>query len=349
MNGRLFERWIWGLLIIGIGVTFLLKQLGVIDFEINIGQLFVTFWPLFLIIPGLRGLLFQRRYSSGQSIGSLFMVGIGFVFLSQNLDWFAFSWGTLFSFIFPVGIILFGLSFLFRSKKYDNHDSKNDDKYYRKYEKYKKKYEDKYDHSYGPDYNKTYDSHEPHDYKSDLGDLDDLDREFKDEFGNSKKPGFKFEATFGSSSDDKYRQPNDSYHYVNTDSPNNHRPINKSGFIGDVHFGREGYWDLKPLNVSHFIGDTIIDLTKANIPYGETKINVSSFIGDVKIFVPHDVDVEVNVTAATFIGDQRIFDRRAEGLFGNTKYVSDYYSEAPRKLRINVSMFIGDTIVKKVG
>lgn len=330
MNGRLFERWVWGLIIVGIGVVFLLRQLNVpeFDFDINIGYLFKTYWPLFLIIPGLRGLLFQDRYNQGQSFGNLVLVGIGAIFLSENLGWFDFSWGDLFRFIFPIGIILFGLSFLFKNKKHDNYN-KNDHKYD------DTKYNDsKYNDNNYNSYN--YDSQH-----------DDFDHNSDDDNSKPKNKGFKFEATFGSSSEDKYRPQGDPYHYVNTDSPK--KTINRSSFISDVYMGQDGYWELQPLNISHFIGDTVIDLTKASIPYGETKINVSSFIGDVKIFVPHDVDVEVSVTASSFIGDQRVFDRRSDGMFGNTKVQSNYYMDAPRKIRINVSMFIGDVIVKKVG
>ena len=66
----------------------------------------------------------------------------------------------------------------------------------------------------------------------------------------------------------------------------NHDPNvqTRSGFIGDIYLGHD-YWELKPMNISHFIGDTVLDLTKAQILPGETVINISSFIGDVKIYL----------------------------------------------------------------
>ena len=63
------------------------------------------------------------------------------------------------------------------------------------------------------------------------------------------------------------------------------------------------------MNISAFIGDTVIDLTKAQIPYGETKINISSFIGDVKVFVPEDMDLGVTVTTNSFIGDMSLLNQ----------------------------------------
>jgi lia operon protein LiaF len=64
----------------------------------------------------------------------------------------------------------------------------------------------------------------------------------------------------------------------------------------------QNVWELHPINISHFIGNTVLDITKAQIPYGETKIVISAFIGDVKIFVPNDIELEVSVTSTSFLG-----------------------------------------------
>lgn len=338
MNGRYFERALWGLLIVGIGVVFLLQQLDVLNFEISWGYLFGTYWPVFLIIPGLRGLLFQRSHHWGQSFGNLIVLAIGVIFLLSNLDLLTIDWGDIFRFILPVGLILFGLSFLFQNKKtgrkhnykkFDDEDEKFDfDQEFNKYDQYHDKYDDKYQEKYKDKYKDDYDQTKDN-YDQPYEDYRQYD--YKHDFHAPPPPPPK----------------GDPYHYVNTDSPR--KTIDKSSFIGDVHIGEGVFWELQPLNISHFIGDTVIDLTNASIPYGETKIDVSAFIGDVKIFIPQDLDVEVSVSASTFIGDQRVFNRRTEGMFGNTKLQTDYYLDAPCKLKINVSMFIGDTIIKKIG
>ena len=103
------------------------------------------------------------------------------------------------------------------------------------------------------------------------------------------------------------------------------------------------------MNISHFIGDTTIDLTKAQVPYGETKINVSSFIGDVKVYVPRDVDLGIRVTSSSFLGDVRLLDQKESGFMRSVEVESPYYRESDRKVRIIVSTFIGDVKVKKVG
>lgn len=133
--------------------------------------------------------------------------------------------------------------------------------------------------------------------------------------------------------------------------PRHHRhadPVtNRSNFIGDIYLGQD-VWHLEPTNVSHFIGDTIIDLTKASIPFGETRLTISSFIGDVKVFVPKDTQVEVSVIASAFIGDMNVLDRREGGLFKHVKLDTPLYNEAEKKINLIISVFIGDVLVKRL-
>lgn len=123
---------------------------------------------------------------------------------------------------------------------------------------------------------------------------------------------------------------------------------NRNAFIGDIYLGQEKF-ELKPMNISHFIGDTMIDLTKAFIPIGETRVNISAFIGDVKVFVPNDPDLEIRVVSSFFVGDNRVFDHHESGMFRNMNYSSQGYDEADKKISIHVNAFIGDIRVQRVG
>ncbi|MCC2684379.1 MAG: putative rane protein, partial [Paenibacillaceae bacterium] len=140
-----------------------------------------------------------------------------------------------------------------------------------------------------------------------------------------------------------YEQPN--YGSFQKGGP---KRTDRSGFVGDIFLGGD-YWELKPTNVSHFIGDTTIDLTKAAIPHGVTPIQISAFIGDVKIFVPNDADVAISVTSSVFMGDQRVLNRSESGMFKSMKEESPAYKLADKKIKINISMFIGDIVVIQVG
>ncbi|MCR8643150.1 cell wall-active antibiotics response protein LiaF [Paenibacillus sp. N1-5-1-14] len=304
MNLRFLERGLTGLVLIGIGVLFLLHFTGVIHINLSIREIISTFWPVILIYFGLRGLIAQRNYGFGASIGSIVMIVIGSIFLSRHLGWSEFSFSDIFRYMLPVILIVVGLRVIFgrgkKKSKYDYDESR---------------YDYKEDHSY-----KGYKEYKEEDY--DIG------------------------AT-GAPHSKKYdTKPN--YHYVNTYSTG--KTENRSTFIGDVHMGRGGeYWELHPMNISSFIGDTTIDLTTASIPYGETKLNISAFIGDVKILVPNDMDIEVKVAVNSFIGDMRVFERHEDGFMRSMNMQTPFYEDAPRKLRVNVSMFIGDVRVKKIG
>lgn len=112
--------------------------------------------------------------------------------------------------------------------------------------------------------------------------------------------------------------------------------------------GRE-HFQLKHTNISQFIGDTVLDLTNAQIPYGETKINISAFVGDIKVYIPDDMNLGVSVTSSSFIGDMQVLEQSRSGFMSNVQCKTPYYKEAGKKVRINVSAFIGDIKVKTVG
>ncbi|MEX1031689.1 MAG: cell wall-active antibiotics response protein LiaF [Paenibacillaceae bacterium] len=137
-------------------------------------------------------------------------------------------------------------------------------------------------------------------------------------------------------------------HSHSTDHTYNPSAENRSGFFGDLYLGHD-YWELKPMNISHFIGDTIIDLTKAQIPVGDTKLNISAFIGDVKVFVPNDMEVEVSVTSSSFLGDSTVFNKRESGFMRSVREESQDFTMSDKKIRLQVNLFIGDITIQRVG
>lgn len=124
--------------------------------------------------------------------------------------------------------------------------------------------------------------------------------------------------------------------------------IDRSVFIGDMHYGKQ-HWELKPMNLSAFIGDMKIDLSKAHIPYGETRIQISAFIGDVKVYIPNDVTLGIAIQMNAFIGETKLNDQKESALMGSYSLNTPHYNECERKVLIEVSTFIGDVKVKRVG
>lgn len=129
---------------------------------------------------------------------------------------------------------------------------------------------------------------------------------------------------------------------------NEYDKIYKSTFIGDFKY-KEAYWQLKPMELSAFIGDAHLDLTRAQIPFGETKIDFSAFIGDMKIFVPNDPSIGVKVNLNAFIGETKFMKDTEGGFLTNHQMETPHYHECDRRIVINVSTFIGDVKVKRIG
>lgn len=143
--------------------------------------------------------------------------------------------------------------------------------------------------------------------------------------------------------DSDYTSSSYSHDWSSTDSS-----AQQHSWFNDVHLGQTA-WELKPTNISHFVGDTVIDMTKAYIPIGETKINISSFIGDVKIFVPNDPELELLVVSSSFLGDSTVLDKHEGGMFRSFETRTPGYDDGLKKVRIHVSSFIGDLRVQRVG
>lgn len=359
MKRRFTSQILGGLILIGIGAMFLLRQLGYTDF--SLGYLISNYWPVILVLMGIKRLLGTGDgHSNGGSspIGGFFFLAIGVFFLGRNLDWFDISAGEFFKMFIPVMLIGGGLYVIFKPR-----------------------------HSAPPvppapptppsrpDYNSSLDVEPPKPLDS------TLDEQFEQKFGkpsggqdwkiNLKKDEVEDEDdTYYSTAESRWqekqerherrRQERDErharrhgdwhkeFHKGLHESKDDKETTNRSAFIGDVHMGRE-HFQLKNTNVSQFIGDTVLDLTNAQIAYGETKINISAFIGDIKVYIPNDMDLGIAVNSSSFIGDMEVLDQSRSGFMSSVQCKTPYYKEAGKKVRINVSAFIGDIKVKTVG
>lgn len=327
---NLFGRFLWGCLLIGIGVTFLLNQMGYIHY--GVGDLISMFWPSILIVAGLSNFI-NNGFKGGNFVGSGVLIIIGLYFLGRNTGYVYIGSTTFFNLLIPAILIMVGIQIIFKPKF-----KKDKFKYEEKHE------EDKFD--FGPRSNEYM---PPPEMKSSLDDLF-KEKDFYGEEQNQQQNDFHQHEQDQSK---KYDQK--SYEYKNNFEKKNNeqyhtngKKIEKHNFIGDVHLGRD-YFQLYPTNVSHFIGDTIIDLTKAQIPYGKTKINVSAFIGDIKIFIPNDMDLSIKVNGNTFLGDIDALGEKQGSFIANLQKETLHYGETNKCIKLNINTFIGDIKVNVVG
>ncbi|KAA1186144.1 cell wall-active antibiotics response protein LiaF [Paenibacillus sp. B2(2019)] len=359
MKRRFTSQIFGGLILIGIGAMFLLRQLGYTDF--SLGYLISNYWPVILILMGMKRLLGtgdEHQKGGSSPIGGFFFLAIGVFFLGRNLDWFDISAGDFFKMFIPIMLIGGGLYVIFKPRGSvppvpPSPPSPPD---------------------YFPPGKSSLDVEPPKPLDS------TLDEQFEQKFGkpsggqdwniNLQKDEEEDEdgtGAFKSTAESRWQEKQERHErrrqerherharrhgewheeFHETES-NNKESTNRSAFIGDVHMGRE-HFQLKNTNVSQFIGDTVLDLTNAQIAYGETKINISAFIGDIKVYIPNDMDLGISVNSSSFIGDMEVLDQSRSGFMSSVQCKTPYYKEAGKKVRINVSAFIGDIKVKTVG
>lgn len=352
MKRRFTSQILGGLILIGLGALFLLRQLGYTDF--SIGSLISDYWPVILIVMGVQNLLStNEKNSNGSSIfWGLFYLALGAYFLGRNLDWFYVSAGDFFKLLIPVMLIGGGLFVIFKPRDRTPHVPPVPPA-------------PPQPHGFYPPKSDSMGVEPPGPLES------TLDEQFEQKFG---KPAGQREwneyltkdqyAEDGESSgesrrhdhrerherrkQERYARRHGEWHQEFHESAGHKDTTNRSTFIGDVHMGRE-HFQLKNTNISQFIGDTVLDLTNAQIPYGETKINISAFVGDIKVYIPEDMDLGITVNSSSFIGDMQVLEQSRSGFMSSVQCKTPYYKESGKKIKINVSAFIGDIKVKSVG
>ena len=108
-GGRGEGRMVMGLIVVGLGVLFLLENLGIVYVR-NVWE----FWPIILIMLGLAR-MGTCASASGRTSG-LVLVAVGGIFLASNLGYL--SW-DLWRFFWPVILILAGVGLLLRGMDRD--------------------------------------------------------------------------------------------------------------------------------------------------------------------------------------------------------------------------------------
>lgn len=109
-------------------------------------------------------------------------------------------------------------------------------------------------------------------------------------------------------------------------------------FAGDYDLGRT--WDVKDEEFFVFAGDFDIDLTKADLPAGETRIKVNAFASEVNIWVPEDIGIAID--ASGIVTKLEKDGREEESIFAGIDYVSEGYKEAPRRLHLTTVGFVSE-------
>ncbi|MDP3387202.1 MAG: cell wall-active antibiotics response protein LiaF [Eubacteriales bacterium] len=132
--------------------------------------------------------------------------------------------------------------------------------------------------------------------------------------------------------------------------------FNKGGFnaVGDLRLGDQP-WALEDSSHNIGVGEIYVDLTTALLKDGLTVLNLSGWVGDIQVMMPEYLAVDISATVR--VGNIDIFEQEQEckknskakrsGVSNTLNYRSEKFDEALKKLRMQVSLNIGDISIKR--
>jgi len=127
-------------------------------------------------------------------------------------------------------------------------------------------------------------------------------------------------------------------HLLNPDTPG------RIKLIGNVR--RHGEWQVTDDELWIGIGDVRLNMIDADIPVGETQINIYSFVGDVRVSVPKGVGILASSTA--FVTDAKVLGHKGDYFVTPFEMSSDDYEAAERKVRVEMMGFVSNLKIKQV-
>ncbi|EMA6342039.1 cell wall-active antibiotics response protein LiaF [Bacillus cytotoxicus] len=134
--------------------------------------------------------------------------------------------------------------------------------------------------------------------------------------------------------------------YIDEDKPiYRSEPYLKNMMVGNVRM-MDHIYELEDINVQYGVCDVEMDLTTAMIPEGETVIVIRGVIGNIRLYVPYDIELSLN--HSVIVGRVLLPGHEETGLNRNVTFKTEQYREAPRRIKIISSLVVGDTEVRKV-
>lgn len=99
-------------------------------------------------------------------------------------------------------------------------------------------------------------------------------------------------------------------------------------------------------NATAVFGGVKVDLSAAPLPAGEIRINLCAIFGGIEVIVPDDVGIRV--TGVTIFGGAEVRKESVgSGIFSINNYTTPNYTQATRRIHIDVTTIFGGVSVKK--
>lgn len=113
--------------------------------------------------------------------------------------------------------------------------------------------------------------------------------------------------------------------------------------LGEIEMA--GPMQAGPLRAETLIGEIRLDLTAATFPAGETRIQVSTLIGEVRVLLPADVAAAVHVSA--LVGECEALGRTGGPFLGEAHVETEGFATASTRIRLHAQALIGEVAVRR--
>ncbi|MEE9203363.1 MAG: cell wall-active antibiotics response protein LiaF, partial [Dehalococcoidia bacterium] len=123
-------------------------------------------------------------------------------------------------------------------------------------------------------------------------------------------------------------------------------PGHLQGAVGNIRIG-EGEWDLRDMDTSIGMGELRLDLSRARIPEGETNLRVKGGMGKIQILVPAGLPISAHAEVGA--GSINLLGNKADGIFRQLSFTSPSYTTAEKKVKVDMSLFMGEASIVSIG
>ncbi|MCL4395412.1 MAG: cell wall-active antibiotics response protein [Chloroflexi bacterium] len=106
--------------------------------------------------------------------------------------------------------------------------------------------------------------------------------------------------------------------------------------LGNIR--RAGNWRVSNEEFWLGVGDASFDLSRADVPAGESVLRCFGFVGNVDLIVPPGVGYAVSSNA--FVSAVRLMGQKEENFVLPYSYVSDDFASSERKVRLEATHFV---------
>ncbi|HEO8419565.1 cell wall-active antibiotics response protein LiaF [Niallia sp. FSL W8-0635] len=136
-----------------------------------------------------------------------------------------------------------------------------------------------------------------------------------------------------------------------TEAPTEEPILKKKALFTNSFYNRnitpDHVYEWNDINIQCGITNTMVDLSYTVLPEGETVIMIKNIVGDVKLYIPYDMEISIN--HSILFGSYQIFGEVEENVWNqNVSIRTAHFDHAETRVKIFTSFIAGSLEVKRI-